>query len=131
MRFAGCQVFPREAPSDAVNELPGRTFAAIVWQGVSTFLDTIPYANATVIVGAGKQAASYAVPKATLNGMYPHVSPDDLRRRAPARRPQAHTGWHLAAYHAYCSPPSATAPPFEGDSFLSEGGLGGSARAPC
>ena len=34
-------------------------------------------------------------------------------RRTPHERP---------AYHAYCSPPSATAPPSEGESFLSGGG---------
>lgn len=38
--------------------------------GVSTVLDSIPYANATVLVGSGRFTTAHKVPKATLLGMY-------------------------------------------------------------
>ena len=43
---------------------------ALPLMGVSTFLDAIPYANATVVVGSGRSAEAFTVPKATIEGMY-------------------------------------------------------------
>lgn len=43
---------------------------ALPLMGVSTFLDAIPYANATVVIGSGRSATSFMVPKATIEGMY-------------------------------------------------------------